>query len=174
MLDMGRLALVLSGGGARGAYEAGVLHYIRTGLPKEIASTAFQIHCGSSAGAINTVGMASMAQDPLSQGTALKDLWLRIRQEDVYRRDFSAAVNFLGSSTLGILKNLVTFNPFPWKGRRGPHFNYFLDTHPLRQFLKQNISWKQLETNVQNGPIDAVSITATNTRSGRSELFMIK
>src|SRR5262245_35485710 len=168
---MGRLALVLSGGGARGAYEAGVIHYIRTGLPKEVASQHFQIQCGSSAGAINTVGIASMAQDPAAQGTLLKDLWLKIRQEDVYRRDFSAVMSFLSSSTLGIFKNLLTFDPLKWKNRRGPHFNYFLDTQPLRDFLKQNVPWKQLSENVHKGPIDAVSVTATNTRSGRSELF---
>src|SRR5262245_47692963 len=171
---MGRLALVLSGGGARGAYEAGVIHYIRTALPKEAASRTFEIQCGSSVGAINTAAMVSMADDPVRQGNHLRELWMKIRPEDVYRRDFSAAAHFLTSSTFGILKNLVTWDPFRWEDRKGLHFNFFLDTQPLRQFLEENIPWKQLEANVRRGPVAAVSVTATNTRSGRSELFMIK
>src|SRR4030095_11569623 len=56
----------------------------------------------------------------------------------------------------------------------GPHFNFFLDTAPLREFLKHNVSWQQMEKNVHEGAVDAVTVTATNTRSGRSELFMLK
>ena len=61
-------ALILSGGGARGAYEAGVIYYIRTRLPKEIAeSTLFKIFCGTSVGAINSTHMAATAADQLYQ-----------------------------------------------------------------------------------------------------------
>jgi NTE family protein len=171
---MGRLALVLSGGGARGAYEAGVVHYIRTGLPKEIASRHFEIQCGSSAGAINTAAMVSMAEDPVAQGNKIKELWLSLKQDDIYQRDFSAALNFLKSSITGIFRNLATFNLFELGKRKGPHLYSFLDTKPLHAFLKKNIPWQQLEKNVQKGPVAAVSVTATNTRSGRSELFICK
>jgi NTE family protein len=171
---MGRLALVLSGGGARGAYEAGVIHYIRTGLPKETALRPFEIQCGSSAGAINTAAMVSMANDPVSQGNHLRDLWLKIRQEDVYRRDIGAAAQFLASSFVGILRNLATFDIFKIGKRKGPHLTSFLDTAPLSEYLRKKIPWSQLHKNVKEGPVAAVSVTVTNTRSGRSELFICK
>lgn len=168
------LALVLSGGGARGAYEAGVIHYLRTGLPADIASKTFQIQCGSSAGAINTAAMVSMAHDPVLQGNHLKDLWLSIRQDDIYRRDFSAAGSFFLSSLGGMMRNLTTFDPFSIGKKKGPHLTSFLDTSPLREFLKKNIPWGQLRENLQNGPVGAMSVTATNIRTGYGELFVSK
>lgn len=171
---MGKLALVLSGGGARGAYEAGVIHYLRTGLPKDVASKVFDIQCGSSAGAINTAAMVSMAEDPLRQGSRIKELWLSLKQDDIYNRDFSAATHFIFSSLGGILRNLTTFDPFKLGRGKGPHFTSFLDTSPLKKFLNQNVSWSQIEKNINSGLVDAVTVTATNTRTGYGELFVQK
>lgn len=172
--DMGRLALVLSGGGARGAYEAGVIHYLRTGLPKEFAAKPFPIQTGSSAGAINTAAMVAMAEDPYRQGVRLRDLWMGLRQEDVYRRGFSAAMEFLSSSFFGVIRNLTTINLFKIASKNGPHLTSFLDTAPLQKFLRRAIPWGQIEKNVREGPVDAVSVTATNLHNGRGELFMLK
>ncbi len=171
---MGKLALVLSGGGARGAYEAGVIHYIRTGLPKKIAQRAFEVQCGSSAGAINTAGMVALAHDPLHQSEVLTKLWLTIRQDDVYRRDFSATTRLVSDSVRGILRNFSALNLFSVGKGSGPHFNAFLDTTPLRDYLKAHIPWEQIQKNINQGPVDAMVITVTNTRSGRGELFIGK
>lgn len=169
---MGRLALVLAAGGARGAYEAGVLYYLRTGLPPKAANRAFQIHTGTSVGALNTAAMASMAEDPKLQAEKIKELWFSIRQENVYQRDFGATTHFLGSTVGGLMRNFLTFNPFQITKRKGPHFNSFLDTSPLSDFLKKTIDWKAIRKNVLEGPIDAVAFNATNLRNGRQELFL--
>jgi NTE family protein len=169
---MGRLAIVLSAGGARGAYEAGVIYYIRTGLPKKIGHRIFPIKTGTSVGAINTVAMASLANDPKVQGEKIKELWLSLKQEDIYRRDFGATTHFLGSTFGGIMRNLFTFDPLNIAKRKGPHFYSFLDTSPLRAFLKKHIPWEAITKNVMNGPIDAVAINATNLHTGHNELFL--
>ncbi len=169
---MANLGLILSGGGARAAYEAGVIHYIRSALPSKIAKRNFDIQCGSSAGAINTAGMVSMADDPLRQGEYLKDLWLNLKPEEVYERDFTAAFKFFFSSLGGIIRNLTTFDIFKLVTRKGPHFNYLLDNAPLKKFLKKKIQWEKIEANIQKRFVSAISITATNARSGRTELFI--
>ncbi|MCP5468199.1 MAG: patatin-like phospholipase family protein [Deltaproteobacteria bacterium] len=171
---MSQLALVLSAGGARGAYEAGVLNYIRTGLPKKYSKRNFDIQTGTSVGAINTAGMAAFAHDPEEQGRRLKELWFSIRQEKVYRRDLSATTHFLGSTVGGIMRNFMSVNPFKLGKRSGPHFNSIFDTSPLRKFLQGALSWDQLNKNVERGPISAVTIVATNSATGQAELFLKK
>jgi len=169
---MGKLGLVLAAGGARGAYEAGVLYYLRTGLPAKAAQRPFQIHTGTSVGAMNTAAMAAMAEDSKLQAEKIKELWFSIRQENVYERDFGATTHFLGSTIGGLMRNFLTFNPFQLTRRKGPHFNSFLDTSPLRDYLNKVIPWKAIRKNVLNGPIDAVALNATNLRNGRQELFL--
>ncbi|HCU24994.1 MAG TPA: hypothetical protein DF383_08255, partial [Deltaproteobacteria bacterium] len=169
---MGKLALVLAAGGARGAYEAGVLYYLRSSLPAPYARKAFQIYTGTSVGALNTLAMASMAEDPLQQAEKLKEFWFSIRQQDVYERNFSATTHFLGSTLGGMMRNLLTFNPFHLARRKGPHFNSFLDTSPLKKYLEKNILWKNLHKNIGEGTVDAVAISATNLRNGQHELFL--
>src|SRR5690606_17340823 len=64
--------LVLSGGGARGAYEAGIIRYIRDELPPKVRAHArFEIICGTSVGAINGCFLAANAHNPELQGRAL-------------------------------------------------------------------------------------------------------
>jgi NTE family protein len=172
--NMNRLALVLSAGGARGAYEAGVIYYIRMGLPKKTASRNFEILTGTSVGAMNTCGMASTAQDPQLQGKSLKEMWFSLNQSNIYRRDISATTHFLGSTLGGIMRNFLTFNPFHIASRKGPHFESFLDTAPLKEFLTKVIAWPKIEKNILQGPVDAVALSVTNLNNGSNELFFQK
>lgn len=171
---MGYLGLVLSAGGARAAYEAGVIHYIRTGLPKAIAGKAFDVLCGSSAGAINTVGLAALAHDPLYQGEHIRKLWMNLSQDNIYKRDFSTTAGFVMNSIGGIVRNLTTLNPFELGNKKGPHLTAFFDTSPLNEHLKRIISFDQIQKNLDQNLLKAISITATNTRTGQCELFMQK
>ena len=60
-----KTALVLSGGGARGAYEVGILRYLREELPRRLGfMPRIDIVCGTSVGAINAAFMAASAEDP--------------------------------------------------------------------------------------------------------------
>jgi NTE family protein len=171
---VGSLGLVLSAGGARGAYEAGVIHYLRTGLPKNIRNKHFQIQVGASVGGINTLAMAALADDLPRQGELIKQLWLSLKPEKIYRRDLAAAFHFLNVSLGGILGNFLTFNPFKLAKRKTHRFNAFLDTRPLRAFLKKILPWENISRNILHGPVDGVALSATNIYSGQCEFFMQK
>src|SRR5512143_1547567 len=81
-----KLAIVLSGGGARAAYQAGVLQAISEWGPAG-APLPFTIVTGTSAGAINAVAIAAGAQDFRAAVSRLCALWSGIRASDVYRTD---------------------------------------------------------------------------------------
>src|SRR5215218_10087791 len=76
-----RLALVLSGGGARGAYQAGVLR----GLARRIPDLRFSIITGVSAGAINATFIAAHPGSLAEAAADLSDLWASLRVEDIFR-----------------------------------------------------------------------------------------
>jgi NTE family protein len=163
-----KLALVLSGGGARGAYEAGILHYLRTMLPKRARYRRFDVHCGASVGAINTCYMVSTADDPERQGKELHQIWENLRTDNIYRRDTKALFDFLNRSSRGIVLNFLRR-----KGKH-PHFLGFLDTTPFHPFIQKVIPWPMISRNIRSGLIQALSIVATNVFTGRMELFIEK
>ena len=162
------LGLVLSGGGARGAYEAGVLHYARTMLPAKIRSRRFDVVCGASVGALNASFIAATAHDIKMQGEQLRKLWEDVREEDIYRRDSKALWDFVSRSGKGIISNILR------KPGSGQHFNGFLDTTPFLPFLKKIMPWPHISKNIREGLIRAVSLVATNVFTGRMELFIEK
>lgn len=172
-----KYGLVLSGGGARGAYEAGVLHFIRTEFARLYGKhIPFDILCGSSVGAINACYLASSAHDLTFQGNRIYEVWNNLKQEDVYRRDIFNFAKFISRSASGILRNLFYKNDEKaaknLKNRK--HFKGFLDTKPLIPFLQNHISWKQISLNIKNNLLDAVSVTMTNVLTGKLELFIEK
>jgi len=163
-----KLAIVLSGGGARGAYEAGIIHYIRTMLPPKSRNRVFDIHCGASVGALNAAFLAATSHDLEMQGKDVRRLWEEVREEDIYRRDKKALWEFLGKSGRGIFLNLLR------RAGRGPHFNGFLDTTPFLPFIERVIPWDMITKNIRNEVTQAISIVATNIFTGRMELFIEK
>lgn len=169
------LALVLSGGGARGAYEAGVLHYIRTMLPDEISKKRrFDILCGSSVGAINVSLLASMAHDLTHQGNLIYELWKNLKQENVYKRDMFSFAKLLTRSFFGVSRNIFSRAQDEDVVIKKKHFRGLLNASPLIPFLKNSIPWRQISVNIKNELIKAVSLTATNVHSGKLELFVEK
>src|SRR3990167_522929 len=88
-----KIALVLSGGGARGAYEVGILYHLRKNIWPD--QHGFSIHCGTSAGTLNTCYLASTAHDPKNQGKNLKNFWENLKSTDIYKGDFAALSQFL-------------------------------------------------------------------------------
>lgn len=170
------LALVLAGGGARGAYEAGVIHYIRTQLPPEISrKRRFDILCGSSVGAINTCFLAATSHDLTYQANKIYEVWCNIRQEDVYKRDVLSLANFVSRSVIGISKNFFSrTSTHPDSHQHRKHFKGLLNTAPFIPFLKKIIPWNQISLNIKNGLLSAVSVTATNAATGKLELFIEK
>lgn len=174
-----KYGLVLSGGGARGAYEAGVLYYIRTRMPEEIArSRLFDIYSGTSVGAINTAFLASTAHDPLYQGSTLRKMWQTLTDADIYSADLRALSGFLVKSGFFMASNFFGIQKLV--GRSQPNsrtpfpFKSILDTSPFVNFLRRNVAWSQIHRNIERRVLDAVTVSATHMMSGQLVLFVEK
>ena len=154
------LGLVLPGGGARAAYQVGVLHGIAQLLP-EHAPTPFPIIAGTSAGAINAAMVASHARDFRAGVAELERLWRSIKSEQVFRT--------------GPLTALRTGLRWMWAimfGKlRGNKPMTLLDNAPLRELLGTNIDFLQLRRAIESGALCALAITAAGYTSARSISF---
>jgi len=171
-----KLALVLSGGGARGAYEAGVLHYIRSQAEHDpIFRRSFDIITGSSVGAINACFMASTAHNVRYQAQQIRDIWRNLKQENVYKRDVSTLARLMGRSLSGIFRNLMRKNQTIQEfDERQKHFRGLFNTTPLGEYMAEMIPWKQIHLNIENKLLDALCLTVTQVHSGHIELFVEK
>src|ERR1700728_2761685 len=97
------VALVLSGGGARAAYQVGVLRAIAAMLPRG-AANPFAIVCGTSAGAINAASLASNA-DRFDIGVArLARVWGGLHVDKVYRSDLAGLARGLHRCLVALLR----------------------------------------------------------------------
>jgi NTE family protein len=153
---MQRIALTLPGGGARAAYQAGVLRAISDIC--QFRESPFKIISGISAGAINGMWLASQTHD-FEQSTAMMwDTWKELRVSDVYKTD---AVT-LAKTGATWLKNLSLGE---WFGNtKGT--NYLLDTSPLKQTLKDKINFQNINDNLERGLIYGLSLSATDYSTG--------
>jgi NTE family protein len=153
-----RAGLVLTGGGARAAYQVGVVKAVRDilGSPKR---NPFPIVCGTSAGAINAVALAVFSADFTRAVGNLVDIWENMRCELVYRTD-AASILRRGLSWLAAMT---------WISRRNPIS--LLDNAPLRELLASFLSFERIQANIDAGSIYAVSVTCSGYTSGQSVSF---
>jgi NTE family protein len=156
----GRVALVLPGGGARGAYEAGVLSVLLPAL--EARGERVTLLCGTSVGAINAALLASLAHLPAeAQAQLALERWRSLRREDV--------VAPLVGSGLPLQLARLAGDALRVPGlRRGS----LLDPRPLRRFLERRLDWAGLHRNVSDGLVDAVCVMATQLASGSPVAFV--
>jgi NTE family protein len=151
--------LILSGGGARAAYQVGVLAAIAELLP-EGAENPFPVIVGTSAGAINAVGLACGALSFTGAVERLTKVWKGFRTGQVYRADwpgvFSQAFKFLGHSLLGL-------------GKREPVA--LLDSTPLRYLLERELDLSGIAAAVRRRNLRAVAVTAFGYESGQAVTF---
>ena len=157
------LGLVLTAGGARGAYQAGVLKRIGEIPSFAGAPSPFPIVTGASAGAINGTAIAGRASDFREATRELARLWARLRVEDVIRTDaFSlsaGALRLVRDMALGpILGNTLT--------------QAFFDATPLRAFLGRALPTDGIAGAIRDGHLYAVAVLATSYHSGRSFTFV--
>ena len=154
-----KLAIVLSGGGARAAYQAGVLRGIAEWLPAG-APSPFTVVTGTSAGAINAAAIGAGAGDFGEATARLCNLWSNLRARNVYRTD---APSLAGSG----FRWLISFIP-AWRHRRPASL---LDSAPLGRFLKRIAPFDGVQAALDSGALDALAITAMSYRSGMSVTF---
>jgi NTE family protein len=142
-------AIILPGGGARGAYQAGVLKAIGELLVDE--TNPFPVICGTSAGAINAVVLASHAHEFITGVERLEHFWRSMRCERIYRTDawtvLKSGMRFAGTLLSG---GLIRTNP-----------RAFLDNMPLRLFLQKKLQLEGIQTALEQDALRGVAITAS-------------
>lgn len=154
-------ALVLTGGGARAAYQVGVLKAIRELLRGSSRTTPFPILAGTSAGAINAAVLATHARNFAVGVEGLLHVWQNIHAEQVYRTDpmgiGATAIRWLGALTLG------------WLTHRTPRS--LLDNSPLHQLLERHVNLGRIDDAIAHQALRAISITCSGYNSGESVSF---
>ncbi len=148
-------ALILSGGGARGAYEVGVLWYIfdefaraRGGVP------SIQVLSGTSVGALNACYLASHLSDPMLGMRHLVDLWSELE-----------APRVLGFGP----KQLLRLPKMLFGGAEGTGF---FDARPLSHLVENEVSWRAVSHALEGGRLDALSVSTTEVSTGRTVVFI--
>jgi len=155
-----KAALILSGGGARAAYQVGVLKAIAEIMPKD-TQNPFPILCGTSAGAINATAMAIYSAKFREAVWRLVHVWGNFHVPQVFRSDFvglgGVSARWFASMVLG---GLGKYNP-----------TALLDRSPLRRLLGDYLPMEQIQMAIDQGHIDALSITASSYNTGHSVAF---
>ena len=152
-------ALVLSGGGARAAYQVGILRYIGQRRP----GCKFPILSGVSAGAINIAHLASHTGGAGPATAELARHWSRLETTDIFRSD-----------PLSVASTAVRWVTTLASGRRhvGPEARSLVDTRPLRQTLDSLLDMSGVEENLERGRVRAAAISATSYQTGRTVTFV--
>lgn len=153
----------MTGGGARGAYQAGALRRIGEIPSLRHQPSPFKILAGSSAGAINVGAVASMSRDFGQVTHLLAMLWSKLKIEDVFRTDIGSlsgrASRWLKDLTLGGILG-------------GGRADSLLDASPLQHYLARNLPFWGIQECVDAGHIYALAISATHYHSGKAYTFI--
>lgn len=154
------IGLVLPGGGARCAYQVGVLKAIAEMMPRG-AANPFPVISGTSAGAVNAVVLATRARRFKHALIDLERVWANFQTHHVFRSDSQAMIK-------SALHWLTAFGSAGLLGR-GPRS--LLDNEPLRNLLVRHIKFSHIADSVNRGHLDAIAITAAGYDSARSVSF---
>src|SRR5579863_3858332 len=154
----------MMGGGARGAYQAGVLKRIGE-IPRiQQQGNPFPIIGGASAGAINGAALAAGSNEFSRATQTIADLWANLKPNDVFRCDLVSQAH----------NSLIWILDLSFGGMMGGGGNArsLLDASPLRRFLKSRLDCGRIQENIRRGHLYALAISATNYNSGMSYLFI--
>jgi len=157
------LGLVMTGGGARGAYQAGILKRIGEIKRVQTHGNPFPIIGGASAGAVNGSAIAAGSDDFALATKILAAIWSDLRPSDIFHCD-------LLSQTRNSLTWILDLSFGGFLG--GGNARSLLDATPLRHFLDAHIPCHRIQENIKRGHLYALAISATNYNSGRSYLFI--
>lgn len=154
-----KTGLILSGGGARAAYQVGVLMAIADIVPRGTRNP-FPIISGTSAGAINAAALAAQAHNYRMAVRGLERVWANITAEQVYRTD---VYSFAKSIVRWFATTLVSGST--------PVNSALLDSRPLHKLLSMVVNFQRIEEALERGDLHAISITASSYSSGESVSF---
>jgi NTE family protein len=155
--------LVLTAGGARGAYQAGVLKRIGEIRALRDQPSPFAIIAGASAGAINGAAMAARSDGFFEATRLLAKLWSELKVHDVFRADALS----LGANGMRLLRDLTLGGAIGHAGVQA-----LLDATPLRAFLAPHLPLEGIGHAIHAGHLYALAVSATSYHSGRSFTFV--
>ncbi|MBN8503543.1 MAG: patatin-like phospholipase family protein [Burkholderiales bacterium] len=158
--------LVLMGGGARAAYQAGVLQAVAQ-LKREagVRGSPFDIFVGTSAGAINSAALACVNDRFELAVDVLGQLWAQLGVEHVYRAD---ALGVMRSGSRWMTMLSVGWAMRKWR-RTMPRS--LLDNSPLREFLQDHIHLGRLPRLIERGHLRALAISGSSYTTGEHITF---
>jgi len=153
-----RAGLVLTGGGARAAYQVGVVKAVRDilGSPQK---NPFPIVCGTSAGAINAATLAVFADNFSRAVGNLLEVWEHMHCDQIYHTD-PWRIMKTGARWLAALMLVSRRNPVS-----------LLDNAPLRAMLEKNLDFQKIQTHIDSGALYAACVTASGYTTGQSVSF---
>jgi NTE family protein len=150
-----RNAMILSGGGARGAYEVGVLWYVFDELTRlRGAPPKIDILCGTSVGAINACYLAAHIADPVLGLRRLVHLWSELQ--------LSRVLGFGARQLVSLPRLLVG----------GGEGTGLFDVTPMAELVHREISWRALWRALRRGQLRALTVSTTEVSHGRTVVFM--
>jgi NTE family protein len=159
-----KIGIVLSGGGSRGAYEAGIIHYIRTDLAKRMGRhVPLDIITGTSVGAINAAFLAATMSDPTSQAEHIASAWRSLRIEEL--------IGLRGGDLLRATRMMLGGDP-PTPPPGSFRYGGLLDTSGLERFVIRTIPWRGIERSLRGGHLHAISVSATHVGTGHTVVFL--
>jgi NTE family protein len=159
-----KIGIVLSGGGSRGAYEAGIIHYIRNDLARRLGrQVPIDIISGTSVGAINAAFLAATMGDPTTQAEQIVAAWRALRIEEL--------ISLRGRDLVRAAKMMLGGDPPP---PPPGSFRYggLLDTSGLERFVIRVIPWRGIERSLRNRDLHALSVSATHVGTGHTVVFL--
>lgn len=153
---MSRLGLVLSGGGARGSYQAGVLAAIGHIAGKLQLRDPIQVYSGVSAGAINVAMLTANAEDFVTSAARLADSWRDIDSDSIFYADFMAlsrgGLQWMTELSLGSAKKEQALRSL-------------LSTQPLHSYLSQKCQFEEIDKKIKKNTLYGVGISALEYES---------
>lgn len=157
-----KLGLVLTGGGARAAYQVGVLKGIAELLPRRTRNP-FHIICGTSAGALNAATLAINARQFRKGVQYLVNIWKNFHPSDIYRTDVLGVIGNSMRWFAGLVMNSLGYHRLDRVS--------LLDNAPLAKLLDEVLPCEKIQDSINAGALHALSITASGYGSGQSVTF---
>lgn len=162
----GRVALVLAGGAARGAYELGVVQYIAEMVSADLGrDPPIDIICGTSVGAINGCALAAFADSPRSRARRLASQWKALRMADVLRLH----PLYLARFTAGLLGK-----PTLQGEVKGKRYGGLIDPSGLEKVIRDGIPFERITEHLRSGLLTGVTVSTTHVTTGTTVVFVAR
>lgn len=154
-----RIGLLLSGGGARAAYQVGVLRAVAKLLAAD-TKNPFHIISGTSAGALNAAALACHAHRFRTAVKLLEHVWENLSSDQIYTPQSGRLLGSASSLLLSSVRNKEADAP-----------RSLLDNTPLAELLQRVLKLNKIQRNIDRGLLDALSITTSAYGTGESVSF---